>query len=216
MSATRLYLRCLAWGLRTGATVRGGVGLLIGILLAVGSSAAVAVLALAAGIIYGTIVAVVPSVLGGIVVVVVLSRRHPRPASLDAVGKDLAMVFAAVVVALDLVVIVYWLALGGWTAQLLVALMALLIIDAAVAAILHPARRSIARAWVGAQMSPALRRSDPTTGIDRATSASATVTTSSSVGSARRWTARPATRATPLEGASERAPARSRPASVPR
>jgi hypothetical protein len=122
--------------------------LVIGILVAATSTAAVAGLALAAGVIYGTIVAVVPTILGGIVVVVVLTRRHPHAASFEAVQHDLSVIFASVVVALDLVVIVYWLALGGWTAQLLVALAVLLIVDVAVAAMLHPARRSVARAWV--------------------------------------------------------------------
>lgn len=148
MSAPRLYLRCLAWGLVTGAAVGGGAGLVIGILVAASSSPAVAAIALAVGIIYGTIVAVVPTVLGGFVVVVVLIRRHPQPASFNAVHKDLGVVFASVVVALDLIVVVYWLTLGGSLSQVILALVALLLIDAAAAALLKPARTSIARTWV--------------------------------------------------------------------
>jgi hypothetical protein len=106
----------------------------------------VAAIALATGVIYGAIVAVVPTVLGGFVVVVVLIRRHRHPASFEEVHQDLGVVFASVVVAL--VVLVPWLALGGWTSQMLVLLMALLLIDVAAAAVLQPARRSIARAWV--------------------------------------------------------------------
>jgi hypothetical protein len=108
----------------------------------------VAAVALAVGIIYGAVVAVVPTVLGGFVVVVVLIHRHPHPASFEDVHQDLGVVFASVVVALDVVVLVWWLLLGGWTSQVLVLLVALLLIDVAAAALLIPARRSIARAWV--------------------------------------------------------------------
>lgn len=148
MSAARLYLLCLAWGLATGAAVGGVVGLVIGILLAIGTAPALAALALATGIVYGTIVAVVPTVLGSLVVVIVLIRRHPHPASSDGVHRDLTVVFAAVVAALDFVVLVYWLTLGGSLSQMLVALAALLLIDAAIAAVLKRARTSIAQKWV--------------------------------------------------------------------
>jgi hypothetical protein len=148
VSATRLYLRCLVWGLATGAAVGGGVGLVIGTLLAIGTGPALAAVALAVGIIYGTIVAIVPTVIGSLVVAVVLVRRHPHPASSDGVHRDLALVFAAVVAALDLVVVAYWLTLGGSLSEMLVALAVLLLVDAAVAAMLKPARTSIARAWV--------------------------------------------------------------------
>ena len=148
MSATRLYLRCLAWGLATGAAVGAGMGLAIGTLLAVRTGPAFAALALAAGTVYGTIVAIVPTVVGSLVVVVVLIRRHPHPASYDGVHRDLSVVFAAVVAALDLAVLVYWLTLGGSLSEMLAALAALLLVDAAVAAMLKPAHTSIARAWL--------------------------------------------------------------------
>lgn len=149
VSAARLYVRCLAWGLATGMAVGGLVGLLIGILLAASAGPALAAVALATGVVYGAMVAVVPTVVGGLVVVVVLIRRHPRPASADAVHRDLGVVFASVVVALDLVVLVPWLVLGGLTMQLLAVLGALLLVDVAAAAVLKPARTSITRAWVG-------------------------------------------------------------------
>ena len=93
------------------------------------------------------LVAVVPALLGGFVVLVVLRLRHPHPASFRTVHQDLGVVFASVVVALDLVVLVWWIALGGLTSQVLALLVALLLIDTAAAAVLTPARRSISRAW---------------------------------------------------------------------
>jgi hypothetical protein len=149
VNAARLYLRCVGWGLETGAVVGGAVGWVIGIVLAIGTAPALVVFALALGMVYGAILAVVPSVLGGAAVVVVLTRRHPRPASFARVQKELGVVFASVVVALDVVVLVYWLMLGGSLSQLAVELAALLLVDAAVAAMLKPARASIACGWVG-------------------------------------------------------------------
>ena len=149
MSGARLYVRCLVWGLATGMAVGGLLGFLVGILLAASAGPAFAAIALVTGVVYGAFVAVVPTVVGGLVVIVVLLRRHPRPASADAVSRDLGVVFASVVVALDLVVLVPWLVLGGVTMQLLAVLAALLLVDVAAAAVLKPARTSITRAWVG-------------------------------------------------------------------
>jgi hypothetical protein len=149
VSAARLYVRCLAWGLATGMVVGGLVGFLVGILLAASAGPAFAAIAPVTGVVYGALVAVVPTVVGGLVVVAILINRHPRPASADPVHRDLGVVFASVVVALDLVVLVPWLLLGGLTMQLLAVLAALLLVDVAAAAVLKPARTSITRAWVG-------------------------------------------------------------------
>jgi len=124
------------------------VGLVAGLLLVVGEGPIVAALSLVAGAFYGAVVAILPTVLGGFVVVVVLVRRHPHPASSEEVHQDLGVVFASVVLALDLVVLVFWLVLGGWTVQMLLLVAALLLIDAAAGAVLVPARRSISRVWV--------------------------------------------------------------------
>lgn len=93
-----MYLRCVAWGLATGAAVGGCAGLVIGVLLATSAGPALAPIGVAAGIIYGALVAVLPTLLGGFLVVVVLLRRHPHPASFLTVHQDLGVVFASVVV----------------------------------------------------------------------------------------------------------------------
>lgn len=107
-----------------------------------------ALLATVASVFYGALVAVVPTALGGLAVVVVLSRRHPRPASFEAVRRDLGVVFAAVVGVLDVAVLALWVVLGGWS-TVAVVLLVVLIVDAVVALMLKPARASLARAWVG-------------------------------------------------------------------
>ena len=149
MNAASLYLRCLGWGLATGAVVGGGLGSVIGLLAgATGSDLYLAGIAALAGLVYGIAAAAVPTVLGGIAVVVVLGRRHPQPASYEAVRRDLTVLFAAVVGLLDLVVLAWWAALGGW-ATLHVVVAAMAVVNAATVLMLKPARTSIARAWAG-------------------------------------------------------------------
>lgn len=121
--------------------------MVIGVLVATSAGPAMLPFGVAAGIFYGALVAVVPTVFGGLAVVMVLLHRHPHPASFLRVYRDLGVVFASVLVALDLVVLVWWIALGGLTSQVLVLLVVLLLINAAAAAVLTPARRSISRAW---------------------------------------------------------------------
>ena len=149
MSAGWLYVRCLGWGLGTGAAVGGGFGLLLGLLAGIPyGSVEIVGLAAFGGLFYGAVVAVVPTVLGGIAVVVVLCLRHPAPASYEAVVHDLTVAFAAVVVVLDLVVLVWWAALGG-LATLHVVVAVLAAVDGATVLMLKPARASIARGWSG-------------------------------------------------------------------
>ena len=45
---------------------------------------------------YGAVLAIVPSVVGGLVVTEVIRRRHPEPASPAAVRHDLGLIIAAV------------------------------------------------------------------------------------------------------------------------
>lgn len=149
MNAARLYVRCLGWGLATGAVVGGGFGLIIGLLAgATGGGVYLMSIAVLAGLVYGIAAAAVPTMLGGVAVVVVLGWRHPCPAFQEAVRRDLTVVFGAVVGLLDLVVLVCWAALGGW-ATLHVVAAVLVAIDAATVLMLRPARTSIARAWSG-------------------------------------------------------------------
>ena len=149
MNAASLYVRCLGWGLATGAVVGGGLGSVIGLLAgATGSDLYLVGIAVVAGLVYGIAVAAVPTVLGGIAVVVVLGWRHPQPASFEAVRRDLTVLFASVVGLLDLVVLAWWSALGGW-ATLHVVVAVLAVVDAATVPMLKPARTSIARSWAG-------------------------------------------------------------------
>lgn len=82
-----------------------------------------------AGVFYGLLVAFVPTVLGGLAVVVVLSRRHPPPASFDLVYRDLGVIFVAVVALLDVAVLAIWVRLGGLSTVHLV-LGVVLVVDA--------------------------------------------------------------------------------------
>lgn len=148
MKAASLYLRCLGWGVATGAAVGGGVGTVIGLLAGVsGRDPGLVGIDALAGLVFGILIALVPALLGGIAVVVVLGWRQPRPASFEAVRRDLTVIFAAVVGLLNLVVLTWWAALGGGNTVPVVTAV-LVFLDAGMALMLKPARTSIARAWV--------------------------------------------------------------------
>ncbi len=145
----RLYLRCLGWGLATGAFAGGLPAAVIGLLAGAGAGNLwLALLLTSAGLFYGVLVAILPTVVGGLAVVAVLHRRHPRPASFEAIQRDLAIVFGAVVAVLDIAVLALWVLLGGWDTLGGVAVV-LVVLNALVCLVLVPARSSIARAWVG-------------------------------------------------------------------
>ncbi len=97
--------------------------------------------------IIGAIVALLPSLLGGLFVSVVIEGRHPRPADEDAVRRDLSRLFADVVALLDVVVIAA-VASGGESLNSVASLLAFLVPgNAAVGALLCPAGQSISREW---------------------------------------------------------------------
>ena len=152
MRASSLYARCLGWGLATGAAAGGGLGAAIGLVAAAGGSgsgrAALPFWSFVAGLFYGLAVAVIPSALGAAAAVAVLVRRHPEPASYRAVRRDLAIVSTAVIGVLDLAVLIWWVALGGLR-ELAGPVAVLAAVNLVTAAVLIPARNSIARAWTG-------------------------------------------------------------------
>lgn len=155
MTSARLYLRCLGWGLVTGAVagaVTAGVaGFWAGDSLGDGSVGAHLGLALVFalyGVVIGTLVAVVPTVLGGLVVATLLPRLHPHPASLDAVRRDLTLFFVIVVALLNVAALALLVSLDGWS-EIWLEMPLVFAGDIAVLLMLRRARTSIAAAWVG-------------------------------------------------------------------
>jgi len=139
----------LGWGIATGAATGALVGGVIGVLASFGGyNPLVIVLYLVAGAVVGAGVAVTPSLIGAVIVAAVLARRHPQPASPDAVGRDLTVVFATVVGILDAAVLLAIAtgATGGLPAFAGYLLM-VGVANAGMVPILRLARRSITRWW---------------------------------------------------------------------
>lgn len=149
MGAFELYWRTAAWGLATGAAAGGLVGTLLGVSALVSGEAGLLAVAVLAGVFYGVAVALVPSLLGAVVVAAVVRRRHPHPASEDAVRGDLTWLFFGLVGALNLLVFMPVLASGEGATYVGGVIIALLVADALVAAMLHWAGRHLSRAWAG-------------------------------------------------------------------
>ena len=141
---TGLYLRCVLWGLATGAVV----GSVTGALIAALSEPRFLLFALVFGAVIGTIMAVLPSVLGAGVVVVVLASHHPHPASEDDVRRDLATVFCAVVGTLDVLLLGAIFLWGDGFSSLARSLPYVAAGTVSAAVVLRPAQLSIARAWL--------------------------------------------------------------------
>ena len=140
----KLYLRCVLWGLGTGAVVGSVTGALISAL----SDLRFLVLGLLGGALIGAMVAVVPSLLGAAVVAAVLRTRQPHPASEDDLRRDLGTLFAAIVGTLDALLLGAIFLWGDGFSSLARSLPYVAAGTAAAAVVLWPARTSIARTWL--------------------------------------------------------------------
>lgn len=150
-SAARMFLWCLLWGFATGMTTGALTGLLVALFAGgFGGAAAAASWALVGvliGGIVGTVVSIVPSVLGGLVVTGVIRRRHPQPASSNAVDSDLRRLFQLVLVVLDLALLLAVFARGDGLSSLVDAFPVIAAGNACVVLMMCRARGPIGRAW---------------------------------------------------------------------
>ncbi|MGH9224093.1 MAG: hypothetical protein ACRD2W_10015 [Acidimicrobiales bacterium] len=143
-----LFVRCVLWGVATGAAAGGIIGFFLS-LLAVGIGPLFLLIGPLAGVIYGAGVALLPAVTAASAITVVIRRRHAHPASPDAVRRDVGIVFAVGLGIVDLgvliaVVVSYKAAAAGGAALLVLA-----VVNLSMAPLLARARTSIARAWTG-------------------------------------------------------------------
>lgn len=159
-----LLLRCVLWGLATGAAAGAVVGALIGVALAtdnglglietfsgwdidgapgfVGFTAAI-------GAAYGAVFAIVPAVVGGLVVTEVTRRRHPQPASPPEVRRDLGIMFASVALLMNAIFFPAIFVTADEYAPIGAYLVGLLAANLAGAPVLWWARSSITKSWTG-------------------------------------------------------------------
>ena len=145
----RLFLRCLRWGIATGAATGAVVGAAIGApAVRGGLSLGLALGGAFYGVIIGAIVAVVPSVPGGLVVALVLERRHRDATSREAVERDLTVMLSGVVGVLDAALLLAMFLAGNGLSTLVRAMPLVLLANACVGVMLWRARASIARLFL--------------------------------------------------------------------
>ncbi len=148
----RLFLRCLRWGIATGAATGAAFG---GLLTLIGSfdtepapALGLTLAGAVAGCVAGAIVALLPTLFGALLITAVLGRRHPSPAAEADVERDLTGVFAAVVAVLDVILLLALLAGGDGLTSAAIALPLILAGNAFVVLILRRARMSISQLWL--------------------------------------------------------------------
>jgi hypothetical protein len=158
-----LFLRCLLWGVATGAAAGAVVGALIGVAFATESglglietlsgididgAAALIAIATLIGVAYGAVFAVLPTVVGSLVVTEVTRRRHPQPAAPAAVRRDLGLMFAAVAVLTNAIFIPIFVT-GDQNGAIAPYLVGLVVANLAGAPVLWLARSTITKSWAG-------------------------------------------------------------------
>ena len=144
------YLRCVGWGVATGAATGGLAGALVAVLLFIGGTLSnVALVSLLAGAVIGSLVAVIPSALGALVVTAVIGHRHRRPAAPEAVRTDVTRVLLALVGLLDLALLVAALAGGAGGYDVLEAFPYVAVVNVCVAVVLRWAVADLSQAWSG-------------------------------------------------------------------
>ena len=148
----RLFRRSFLWGLAVGAAAGGAVGAVVGLLAALdgglqGSGFGLALVLAGYGAVLGSIVAVVPSLVGAAIVTELISTRHPDPVSEDVVQGDLRLIFGVIIAVLNGGSLLAVAVASGRPSAIVGWLPFLLLIDAAAVPMLWRARRSIARSW---------------------------------------------------------------------
>lgn len=145
----RLYLRCLRWGVATGAATGAFTGAFV--IVASGGARTWGLDLVLVGALYGAlagiVVSVIPTVLGGLVISALISRRHPDPSPHAAIAEDLSVAFAIVVALLDLALLLLLFADGVWFSSWVRSLCLVLVDNGCVVLMLWWARGSISRSW---------------------------------------------------------------------
>jgi hypothetical protein len=159
-AAIWLFLRCVLWGVATGAAVGGSTGALLGAAIdrSYGgvdfitdlASAEFVLIATLLGVVYGAVLAVVPAAVGGLAVTEVTRRRHPQPASPEAVRRDLGLMFVAVAILVNAAFFPALFVTADENAPTGEYLVALLAGNLSGGPVLWWARSSITKAWAGA------------------------------------------------------------------
>lgn len=150
-SGVRLFMRCLRWGVATGAVTGAVVGACLPLIGSFRGDTGSLLAFMFGGVVYGAvsgaIVALIPTLIGASVVTDLLRQRHPHPSSEESVHSDLTSVFGVMVAVLNGIVLVAVIASGAGLSSATIALSLTVVGNACVALMLWRARRSISRLW---------------------------------------------------------------------
>jgi hypothetical protein len=151
----RLLLRCVRWGLATGAVTGALFGACLPLIGSIGGDPGPVFPFMVGGFVYGAIigavVAVIPTMIGAVFIRDLLMQRHPEPTSEESMRRDLTAAFGVVVGVLDVIllaVLVAVMAGGTGLSSAAVSFAALLAGNGCVAVMLWRARASISRLWM--------------------------------------------------------------------
>lgn len=148
----RLFLRCLRWGIATGAVTGAVFGASLPLIGSLRGDPGSPVGWMLGGAVYGAvigaIVALIPTLIGAVFITDLLRQRHPRPTSEVSMHSDLTSVFAVVVGVLNLILFVALLATGAGLSSAAIALPLIVVGNASVVLMLWRARRSISQLWL--------------------------------------------------------------------
>ena len=151
----RLFLRCVRWGLATGAVTGALFGAALPLIGSLEGDPGPIFAWMIGGFVYGAffgaIVAVIPTLFGAVFIHDLLIHRHREPSSMESVQRDLTAAFAGVVGVLDVIllaVLVAVIAGGTELSSAVLSFAALLAGNACVALMLWRARTSISRLWM--------------------------------------------------------------------
>ena len=162
--ARTLYVRCVAWGVATGAST----GALFGVVTiwgvgagrrnvatpSLGDVAAGTSFGALLGGVVGCVISVIPSLAGGLLVTGLIRRRHPEPSSVTGLQRDLGRIFAVCVTLLTAGLLLAIFTLGDGLSSVAAILPYILVGDGWVALLLWRASASIARATVASTATP--------------------------------------------------------------
>ncbi len=161
-SGVRLFMRCLRWGLATGAMTGAAFAASLAVIGSLrgypGSPWGLMLGSAVYGAVIGAIVALIPTLIGAAVVTDLLRRRHPHQSSEASVQRDLTGAFAVVVALLDVILLVVLLATGAGLSSAAIALPLVVGGNVCVVLMLWRARTSISRLWL--EVSGGIPRAD--------------------------------------------------------
>ena len=148
MTPSRLYVRCVRWGLTAGAATGAVVGALVGAWAGTLSERVGRGLwGGGLGALVGLVVALVPTFVGAGALSAFLRLHHRQPADPDHLQRDLTFFLAVVVGLVEAAAFALLLAVDGWAA-VVETLPVVVVGTVALILVLARARRSIARGWL--------------------------------------------------------------------